>query len=160
METLSVYELSVPAEFYTEKTRWLLIEMLCTSGLLSKRLLHIPQLRTLRKTHRLTFKHLAIRRGASDYSQFASTLSKPGLSFSVEPLHSVSFKSETRNIRSVLFNTFGRPGRVDPSADGLMKQTFSIWLPQWPPLALVGFLYASFGSPMGSNLTRRLCCYC
>lgn len=130
METFLVYELSVPAEFSTQKSRWFLIEMLCTSGLLSKRLQDISQLRTLRKTHQRTFKHLAIRCGASDYSQFANMLSKPGLSFSVEPLHSVSFKSETRNIRSVLLNTFGRSGRVDPLADGWMKQTFSIWLPQ------------------------------
>lgn len=28
---------------------------------------------------------------------------------------------------------------MDPSADGWMKQTFSIWLPQRLPLALVGW---------------------
>ncbi len=73
------------------------------------------------------------------------------LSFSVGSLHSVSFKSETRNIRSVLLNTFGRSGRVDPSAGGWMKPTFSIRSPQWLWWAL---LYTSSGSPLGSNLTE------
>lgn len=125
--------MSVLAEFYPKKSRWILIEMLCTSGLLSKESARHFTSRNPEKNSSNFFFNIQPHAAVLQITHsFANVLSKLALSFSMEPMHSVSFKSETRNIRSVLLNTFGRFGRerVDPSADGWMKQTFSIWLPQ------------------------------
>lgn len=123
--------------------------MLFTFGSFSKVLLDLTAKNT-EKNPSTNFQITTIYCGAWDYSYFESVLTKHTLSFSVGPFNSVSFMSETRNIRSVLLNTFGRSGKVNPSTVRWLNWTFSIWLPQWACWAV---LY-TFCSPMGSNLTK------